>query len=218
MEVTPVVQTIVNFMVDASIRDPVEFIFDPPPQETPAVDPPTSPSAVKSPTLAVNGGSIQPSSPVPSPMIPVQTPSHLSANPSGSPSSKRRSASHNPGKHLLIEGRHFFAVGATLEVLVLLADYLRVIINMEALTTDSVSRVIELLKAFNSRTCQVVLGAGAMRSAGLKNITAKHLGTCRLYWCVEPVVLMVVHSAGVAESDDYDIAYTLRARGIPEAS
>ncbi|KAF7303724.1 Vacuolar protein sorting-associated protein 54 [Mycena indigotica] len=37
------------------------------------------------------------------------------------------------------------------------------------------SRVIEFLKAFNSRTCQVVLGAGAMRSAGLKNITAKHL-------------------------------------------
>lgn len=30
-------------------------------------------------------------------------------------------------------------------------------------------------KQFNSRTCQVVLGAGAMRSAGLKNITAKHL-------------------------------------------
>jgi vacuolar protein sorting-associated protein 54 len=37
------------------------------------------------------------------------------------------------------------------------------------------SRIIEFLKAFNSRTCQVVLGAGAMRSAGLKNITAKHL-------------------------------------------
>jgi vacuolar protein sorting-associated protein 54 len=28
---------------------------------------------------------------------------------------------------------------------------------------------------FNSRVCQVILGAGAMRSAGLKNITAKHL-------------------------------------------
>ncbi|KAK3847864.1 MAG: Vps54-like protein-domain-containing protein [Linnemannia gamsii] len=36
-------------------------------------------------------------------------------------------------------------------------------------------RIIELLKLFNSRTCQVILGAGAMRSAGLKNITAKHL-------------------------------------------
>ena len=64
-----------------------------------------------------------------------------------------------------------------MEVLALLSDYLKVIINLETLTTDSVSRVIELLKAFNSRTCQVVLGAGAMRSAGLKNITAKHLGT-----------------------------------------
>lgn len=58
----------------------------------------------------------------------------------------------------------------------LLVDYLKVIMNLPMLTTDSMSRVIELLKAFNSRTCQVVLGAGAMRSAGLKNITAKHLG------------------------------------------
>lgn len=58
----------------------------------------------------------------------------------------------------------------------LLVDYLKVIMNMPMLTTDTMSRVIELLKAFNSRTCQVVLGAGAMRSAGLKNITAKHLG------------------------------------------
>jgi vacuolar protein sorting-associated protein 54 len=58
----------------------------------------------------------------------------------------------------------------------LLSDYLRVIVNLSMLTTDTMSRVIEFLKAFNSRTCQVVLGAGAMRSAGLKNITAKHLG------------------------------------------
>ena len=60
----------------------------------------------------------------------------------------------------------------------LLADYLRVIVNLPTLVTETMSRVIELLKAFNSRTCQVVLGAGAMRSAGLKNITAKHLGEC----------------------------------------
>ncbi|KAG2108194.1 uncharacterized protein F5147DRAFT_652917 [Suillus discolor] len=37
-------------------------------------------------------------------------------------------------------------------------------------------QVIEFLKAFNSRTYQVVLSAGAMRSAGLKNIKAKYLG------------------------------------------
>ena len=30
-------------------------------------------------------------------------------------------------------------------------------------------------QTFNSRTCQLVLGAGAMSVAGLKSITAKHL-------------------------------------------
>jgi vacuolar protein sorting-associated protein 54 len=74
-----------------------------------------------------------------------------------------------------VEERSYFTVPATQEMLLLLTDYLRVIVNLSLLTTDTMSRVIEFLKAFNSRTCQVVLGAGAMRSAGLKNITAKHL-------------------------------------------
>jgi vacuolar protein sorting-associated protein 54 len=80
-------------------------------------------------------------------------------------------------KHLRVEGISYFAVSATLETLVLLLDYLKIIMNLSMLTTDTMSRIIEFLKAFNSRTCQVVLGAGAMRSAGLRVITAKHLGT-----------------------------------------
>lgn len=78
-------------------------------------------------------------------------------------------------KRLRIEDHTYFAVPATLQALALLVDYLKLVANMSMLTTDAMSRVIEFLKAFNSRTCQVVLGAGAMRSAGLKNITAKHL-------------------------------------------
>ncbi|KAJ3513870.1 hypothetical protein NLJ89_g2710 [Agrocybe chaxingu] len=74
-----------------------------------------------------------------------------------------------------IEDRSYYVVLATSEMLTLVLDYLRVVINLPTLTTDTMNRVIEFLKAFNSRTCQVVLGAGAMRSAGLKNITAKHL-------------------------------------------
>lgn len=31
------------------------------------------------------------------------------------------------------------------------------------------------MQVFNSRSCQLVLGAGAMQVAGLKSITAKHL-------------------------------------------
>ncbi|KAF8623515.1 hypothetical protein AX15_006292 [Amanita polypyramis BW_CC] len=78
-------------------------------------------------------------------------------------------------KTLRIEDRTYFVVSATSEVLVLLQDYLRLVINLSLLTTDTMSRVIEFLKAFNSRICQVVLGGGATRSAGLKYISAKHL-------------------------------------------
>ncbi|GAA5904972.1 hypothetical protein JCM5296_005694 [Sporobolomyces johnsonii] len=80
-----------------------------------------------------------------------------------------------PAKQVDVEGRQFFAVSAVLTTIDVLLDYLRVVLNCPLLTTDAMSKVIEFMKAFNSRTCQVVLGAGAMRSAGLKNITAKHL-------------------------------------------
>lgn len=78
-------------------------------------------------------------------------------------------------KQLSIAGADYFAVPAVLVTLDVLVEYLKVVVNLPLLTTDLMSKVIEFLKAFNSRTCQVVLGAGAMRSAGLKNITAKHL-------------------------------------------
>lgn len=79
-------------------------------------------------------------------------------------------------KQVDIDGHKYFAVSAGLIALETLADYVRVVVNCPLLTTDAMSKVVEFMKSYNSRTCQVVLGAGAMRSAGLKNITAKHLG------------------------------------------
>lgn len=90
------------------------------------------------------------------------------------PPSSNQNGSAPSSKYLRIEGP-YFCVSATGAVLGLLFDYLKVVVNLPMLNIDTMSRVIEFLKAFNSRTCQVVLGAGAMRSAGLKNITAKHL-------------------------------------------
>ncbi|KAG6909627.1 hypothetical protein DXG01_016409 [Tephrocybe rancida] len=78
-------------------------------------------------------------------------------------------------KHILIETRPYHAVAATVAVLLLLSEYIEVLGGLGLLAVDGMSRTVEFLKAFNSRTCQVVLGAGAMRSAGLRNITAKHL-------------------------------------------
>lgn len=78
-------------------------------------------------------------------------------------------------KLISIEGKTFCVVKATSESLQLLSEYLAIVINLELVATDVMTRIIEFLRSFNSRICQLVLGAGAMRSAGLKNITAKHL-------------------------------------------
>ncbi|KAK0228789.1 Vps54-like protein-domain-containing protein [Armillaria fumosa] len=145
-------QHLTDLLVESAVKDSPELVIQPPqPESTPA-----SPSK-----SAANGiKSFFSSSPM------------KSLAQSSSSSSSLAGGSH---KHLHIEDRAYFTVSATSEVLYLLLDYVKVIVNFGMLVTDTMSRVIEFLKAFNSRTCQVVLGAGAMRSAGLKNITAKHL-------------------------------------------
>lgn len=154
-EITPGLQQIVNMIVDSAVRDPPDLIIK-------TEDTIFSPRATSFPSPAPNHSSVTPA---------FQTAmdgstTSLSANPTRGKSTK----------HLFIEERTYFTVSATAEVLTLLLDYLRLVVNLSMLTTDTMSRVIEFLKAFNSRTCQVVLGAGAMRSAGLRNITARHLG------------------------------------------
>lgn len=69
----------------------------------------------------------------------------------------------------------YFVVKASATVVTLLRDYVRLALNLPVFTAETLGALLEFLKQFNSRTCQVVLGAGAMRSAGLKNITARHL-------------------------------------------
>ncbi|ORY19133.1 Vps54-like protein-domain-containing protein [Clohesyomyces aquaticus] len=44
-----------------------------------------------------------------------------------------------------------------------------------SMTSEVSASLCEYLKLFNSRLCQLILGAGAMHSAGLKNINTKHL-------------------------------------------
>ncbi|KAG5460861.1 MAG: Vps54-like protein-domain-containing protein [Olpidium bornovanus] len=68
-----------------------------------------------------------------------------------------------------------YAVGCALMLVKMLEDYLALVARVPVVTTDTLGRLVEILKILNSKTCQAVLGAGAMRSAGLKNITAKHI-------------------------------------------
>ncbi|WVQ64963.1 uncharacterized protein L199_003133 [Kwoniella botswanensis] len=105
----------------------------------------------------------------------VSDPQECTIPPPSQPAENGGASEVSTKKQIDIEDKSYFVVKATSESLVLLGDYLKIVINLELVVTDVMSRIIEFLKSFNSRTCQVVLGAGAMRSAGLKNITAKHL-------------------------------------------
>lgn len=54
-------------------------------------------------------------------------------------------------------------------------DFQFLMANIPNMMQDITSGLLESLKLFNSRSSQLILGAGATRSAGLKNITTKHL-------------------------------------------
>ncbi|KAI8993638.1 Vps54-like protein-domain-containing protein [Pilobolus umbonatus] len=88
---------------------------------------------------------------------------------------QKESLSEKTVKHLILNGNSYYVVGCTLLILKLFEEYLKCVLHLENMTAEITQKLIELLKLFNSRVCQVILGAGAMRSAGLKNITAKHL-------------------------------------------
>lgn len=52
----------------------------------------------------------------------------------------------SPAKQLSIEDRTYFAVRATLQLMESLEEYLKIVINLPLLSTDVMSRLIELLK------------------------------------------------------------------------
>ncbi|KAL4886007.1 Vps54-like protein-domain-containing protein [Aspergillus karnatakaensis] len=54
-------------------------------------------------------------------------------------------------------------------------EYQFLMANIPNSIPDIASGLLESLKLFNSRSSQLILGAGATKSAGLKNITTKHL-------------------------------------------
>uniref|UniRef100_A0A7N0UJ28 Vacuolar protein sorting-associated protein 54 C-terminal domain-containing protein n=1 Tax=Kalanchoe fedtschenkoi TaxID=63787 RepID=A0A7N0UJ28_KALFE len=76
---------------------------------------------------------------------------------------------------LLYGGVGFHMVNCGLILLKMLSEYIDMSNSMPSLSPEIVHRVVEILKFFNTRTCQLVLGAGAMQVSGLKSITSKHL-------------------------------------------
>ncbi|KAF4042280.1 Vps54-like protein [Phytophthora infestans] len=80
-----------------------------------------------------------------------------------------------PRKMVSICGKSFRVVWSVLLMLEIVMNYMSCAANFPVLATDVLQRSIEIFRLFNSRTTQLVLGAGAMQIARLKSISARHL-------------------------------------------
>ncbi|CAH0490674.1 unnamed protein product [Peronospora farinosa] len=80
-----------------------------------------------------------------------------------------------PRKMVSICGKSFRVVWSVLLMLEIVMNYMSCAANFPVLATDVLLRSIEMFRLFNSRTTQLVLGAGAMQIARLRSISARHL-------------------------------------------
>ena len=99
----------------------------------------------------------------------MQCMEQLAARSAGSPAPPGTSASANGSavqqmlSMLSIGGQQYHAVETVQVLLGLLQQYIALCDTAPAFTSDVSQRVVELLRTFNSRTCQLILGAGAMQ-------------------------------------------------------
>ena len=96
---------------------------------------------------------------------------------------------------LVVDGKKFAVVSSLLMLLRMLSDYCDFLDDIKVVTPGIVTRLADLLLLFNTRTRQLILGAGAMRLAGLKTITAKHLALSSQ--CLSVVLLIIPQILGV---------------------
>uniref|UniRef100_A0A158PA13 Vacuolar protein sorting-associated protein 54 n=1 Tax=Angiostrongylus cantonensis TaxID=6313 RepID=A0A158PA13_ANGCA len=85
----------------------------------------------------------------------------------------------------------------------ILADYCECFAALPTFAADILSRVVELLKGFNSRCCQLILGAGALQLVGLKTISVRNLALAsRSLQLIVHFVPLVAKEAELSLRDD----------------
>ncbi|XP_030052013.1 vacuolar protein sorting-associated protein 54 isoform X2 [Microcaecilia unicolor] len=87
----------------------------------------------------------------------------------------RAAEDRKPTDFLIVEGQKYAVVGTVLLLMRIILEYCQCVDDIPSITTDMLTRLSDLLKYFNSRSCQLVLGAGALQVVGLKTITTKNL-------------------------------------------
>lgn len=75
----------------------------------------------------------------------------------------------------IVDEQRFLLPDSALILMNGIGQFEQLMTGIPSMTQELTSSLLDYLKLFNSRSSQLILGAGATRSAGLKNITTKHL-------------------------------------------
>ena len=84
-------------------------------------------------------------------------------------------AARAPSPVLRVKGQAFHTAGTGIMLVKMLGDYCALAEAVPDVTAHAVTLLVELLRLFNARSAALVLGAGAVQTAGLRRITARHL-------------------------------------------
>ena len=127
IEVSPRSQRVSNIIVDAAVNDPPEVVFE-------KVVKPVNQTAIPNSTST-------------SPKPPTDTaPSANGQMDVSNPNEEEGGSKGANSKVITIEGQTFHIVSATMQVLGLIVDYLKVMVNLPSLNMECMSRLVEFLK------------------------------------------------------------------------
>lgn len=124
---------------------------------------------------------------------------------------------------MIIDDEQFVLCHSALHLFMLVLDYRSCAQILPSLSiVDVEHRLIELLKSFNSKSCQLVLGAGAVKLGRIRTITAKTLAlTCRCLQFVKvllPNIKRHFHQLEVRHSRFHSLLQSLNFFSIIESS
>lgn len=83
--------------------------------------------------------------------------------------------SAKPAPVLYVDNESFTLVNSALILIQIIHEYCQCASSLPMIATQLSRHLIDLLRTFNSKCCQLVLGAGALRVAGLTTITVGNL-------------------------------------------
>jgi len=92
---------------------------------------------------------------------------------------------------IMVENKKYSIVNSAMILLKIILEYLKCLALLPSLNPEILQRLTEILGIYNSRTCQLILGAGALQMMNFKSITVKHL--CLAFQSIGMIAALIPH-------------------------